>query len=65
MVDPLVLGVALFGLLIAPFGAYVLLTGYAGSERSSSERPVPSSTTQNAPSRTIPGSKGRGGDRAE
>ena len=60
MVDPLALGVALFGLTIAPFGGYVLLT-WDGTDRSGSgERPVPSSTTDNGPSRTIPGSKGRG-----
>lgn len=59
--DPIVL-VALFGLLIAPFGVYVLLAGYGDGDRGSGDRSVPSSTTQNAPSRTIPGSSGRDGD---
>ncbi|AGN02149.1 hypothetical protein L593_11020 [Salinarchaeum sp. Harcht-Bsk1] len=62
MVDPLILGVALFGLTILPFGTYLLLEWSKSDANRSDGRAVPSSTTQNAPSRTIPGSNGRDGD---
>jgi len=62
MVDPLILGVSLFGLTILPFGTYLLLQWSRSDQSRTEGRVVPSSTTQNAPSRTIPGSKGRDGD---
>ena len=62
MVDPLILGITLFGLTIVPFGTYLLLEWSRSDKNRTEGRTVPSSTTQNAPSRTIPGSKGRNGD---
>ena len=60
--EPLILGVSLFGLTILPFGTYLLLQWARSDGKRSGGRTVPSSTTQNTPSRTIPGSKGRDGD---
>lgn len=62
MENQIVLGAVLFGLLVAPFLAYTVLTYLArrdaGDGSESREETAPS-TTQAYPSRTIPGGRQR------